>query len=181
MAIRTHSPKTMNQPDPPQIGHITSSETHPTSGPGASESTRSREFSLLSLAYILARRPLPDSTLSNTGSSSPGVLSQRSNGLSPDRVRIRVGVEGRLKNPGRKEIGLRGEQNPEPIWTPHAWGLKLVPKFPICRFLIEKASSLTELAPSGDMGGESDGGDKGGEYKVEVGEEPNEPLAVYES
>lgn len=39
--------------------------------------------------------------------------------------------------------------------------------FPICRLLIEAASSLTEF---GDMGGESDGGDTGGD-----------PFAKYES
>jgi hypothetical protein len=35
--------------------------------------------------------------------------------------------------------------------------------FEICIFLTDIASSLNELPPLGDIGGESDGGDPGGE------------------
>lgn len=140
--------------------HFTSSETHPKSGPGGAGSTRSSEFSLLSLAYILARRPFPDSTRSITGSSSH-FWSQRSNTPSPARFVGRVGVTGRLRNPGRKVDGLRGEQYPEPVWSPHE-GLV----FPTCRLRIDSASPLTGFMPTdsvGDIGGDSDEGDTGGE------------------
>ena len=48
---------------------------------------------------------------------------------------------------------------------------------PICRFRTDAVSSFNELNPLGDIGGDSDGGDTGGEYSVEVGDNPNDPLA----
>ena len=124
---------------------------------------------MLSLAYILALRSLPDSTLSIAGSSSR-VWSQRSNAPSPERVSVLVGVEGRLRNPGPTMAGLLGD--PEPIRIPQEGGLILILMPPNCKFRITEASSLTEFTPSdplGDMGGESDG-----EYRVELGDDPNE-------
>ncbi len=44
---------------------------------------------------------------------------------------------------------------------------------------MDEASSLTELGPSeppGDIGGDPDGGECGGENRVEVGEDPKDPL-----
>lgn len=49
---------------------------------------------------------------------------------------------------------------------------------------MEATSSLTELNDPlqlGEVGGESEGGEPGGEVNIEVGEETNEPLVPYES
>lgn len=103
---------------PPSIHHLqrvhfTSSDTHPTSGPApeAEGSGRSKEFSLLNFSNILARKSLPDSTLSMAGSSS-----KRSTNPRPCRFGALVGVDGKLQKPGRIMEAL-GDPNPpgEPI------------------------------------------------------------------
>lgn len=55
-------------------------------------------------------------------------------------------------------------------------------------FRIEATSSLDEfddpppcLLPLGDKGGESDGGETGGDVRIEVGDETKEPSVKYES
>jgi hypothetical protein len=50
-------------------------------------------------------------------------------------------------------------------------------------FRIEAMSSLAEFndPPLGDMGGESEGGETGGEVRIEVGDETKEPSVKYES
>lgn len=148
---------------------LTSSETQSTSGPESTRPTRPIEFSLLSFAYILARRSLPDSTLSIAGSSS-SECSQRSNGPGPHRV----GVEGRLQKAGRSG-GPRGDLNPDPIWDPpHEGGVVLICILASLKLRMEATSSLTELRDPirscglwGDIGGESDGGDIGGDPSEE--------------
>ena len=128
---------------------LTRSEIQPTSGADVPESTRPtrpREFSLHSLAYILARRFLPDSTLSIAGSSSHG-WSQRSTGFGPTRPVVRVGVEGRLQKPGRNADARGEEPNPDPIWVPHAGG-EFIFILASLKFRIEATSLLTELRPS---------------------------------
>lgn len=162
----TFSPPSIYNANYPNQNHHqypTNSDTHPTSGPDPVGSRRSREFSSLSLAYILVLKSLPDSTLSIAGSSNALLLSQSSNLLSPDRVGVRVGVRG---EPGRS-MELLGE-------TKHDPREQVVPilALPNCRLRTEEVSSLTELnEPLGDVGGESEGGDIGGEAKMEVGEE----------
>lgn len=125
---------------------------------------------MLSFAYILALKSLPDSTRSIVGSSPKALHSERSNWPRPDRVGVRVGVEGELQNPGRS-VDPRGEQKPVPFCMPQEQDPPIL-ALPSCRLRMEEVSSLTELnEPLGDIGGESEGGDIGGEARMEVGEE----------
>lgn len=112
----------LKEPASLHLASLTSSVIQPRSGSTALVgygSTRSREFSLLSLSNIFARKSLPDSTLSITGSSSSS--SQQVLKISgypmPGRVGVRVGVEGRLQNPGRS-IDPRGDPYPGEPPTP---------------------------------------------------------------
>lgn len=147
--------------------HITSSETHPTSGPDpvvVVASTRSRGFSLLSFSNIFTLRSLPDSTLSIAGSSS------QAKSKTPALFMARfVGVEGKLQNPGRR-IGPLGDPNTEPLmFKPYDVGIDFT--FPSCKLRREVSISLTEFDPNdrlnvevcGDNGGDSDGGVAGGD------------------
>lgn len=88
---------------------------------------------------------------------------------------VRVGVDGRLQNPGRKD-DPRGDSNPDPFCMPHEAGPTFI--LPSCKPRIDATSSLMELndPPTtwgllGEIGGESDCGDIGGEAKIDVGEE----------
>lgn len=123
------------------------------------------------MAYILDLRCLPDSTLS-IGASSNGVLKRS--------VPVREPL-------GCTTPGWRFEQRRDP--NP-AWPLGLIGMFPKPNPLMEEMRSVIDrgeppqmrLALLGDMGGESAGGERGGEVRIEVGEVRNDAgLVRYES
>lgn len=157
--------------------YITNSDTQSTSGAVAargapSVSSFSIKFSLLNLSNIFARRSRPDSTLS-IGSSSTQSLSQTSSHLAP-AFDVVVGVDGKLRNRGGVERtpAIFGDPN----CTPHDGGIDFALLSCNCRR--EASTSFTELEgtdrrradPIGEWGGESEGGDSGGESSVDVGD-----------
>ena len=148
--------------------YFNSSVTHPTSG---AASAFSKVLPLLSLSNIFALRALPDSTLS-AGSTSSSHLA------SPHIIVLAVGVDGRLQKPALNPANALGEANPPlPTCNPQELGADLA--LLSCNCLSDATISFTDepachepsCAPLGDIGGDSVGGELGGEIRTDVGEE----------
>lgn len=73
------------------------------------------------------------------------------------RVEFRVGVDGKLSNPGRRVDMFRGDPKPDPKPDPRLM------------LRTDDVSSFTPIEETGDMGGEKDD-----VYRVEVGDETSE-------
>lgn len=165
--------------------YITNSDTHPTSGAGiggAASALFATQHSLLSFSKIFALRALPDSTLSTGSSPSAEPPLMSSNHASPPtHVPGVVGIDGRPHRSALNPVPVPlGDPNRVlPSWKPQELGADFALLSCSCR--IEATISLGDVpndhdarpsaAVLGDIGGEFEGEDIGGDINVEVGEE----------